>query len=78
MHQRRQVLTGSLQHIDEVVLRVGVVHPTGRQQALHNAGTPGSFLAIGMTRRARSMRFVSHDTSESSRSNGRFWPALAS
>jgi hypothetical protein len=31
------VLADALQYVDEVVVRIDVVQPTGSQQALHNA-----------------------------------------
>jgi hypothetical protein len=37
VHQRRRVLADALQDIDEVVVRVDVVQPTGGRQALHDA-----------------------------------------
>ena len=45
MHQRRRVLTDELQHVDEVVVRIDLVQPIGRQQALYNADVPGAQLS---------------------------------
>jgi hypothetical protein len=38
------VLADSLQHVHEVIRRIYVVQPAGRQQALHNADVPGAQL----------------------------------
>lgn len=44
MHQRRRMLADTLQHIHELIVRVDVVQPTGRQQTLHNADVLGAKL----------------------------------
>ena len=36
------MLTNTLQHIDEIVIRIDVMQPTGDQQALHDANVPGA------------------------------------
>ena len=38
------MLADTLQYVDEVVVRIDVVEPTGRQQALHNADMLGAQL----------------------------------
>jgi hypothetical protein len=45
MHQGRQVLADTLQHVDEVIERVDVVQPAGGQQALQNANVLGAQLS---------------------------------
>jgi hypothetical protein len=68
------MLASALLHIDEVVVRIDVVQPAYRQQALHNpdmlARQLGQlnrqfFLPNGMPRSTRSKWFVSFDTSGS-------------
>lgn len=40
------MLADTLQHVDEVVERIDVVHPTGSQQALHNPDVSGAQLGL--------------------------------
>ena len=42
MYLRRRMLTNTLQHIDEVVVWIDGVQPTGHQQALHDANVLGA------------------------------------
>ena len=45
MHEGRRMLADTLQDVDEVVLRIDIVQPAGRQQALHNADMFGAQLS---------------------------------
>ncbi len=40
------MLADTLQHVDEVVVRIDVVQPIGGQQAMDNANVPGAQLGL--------------------------------
>ena len=42
MYLGGRMLTNALQHIDEIIVRIDVMQPTGDQQALHDANVPGA------------------------------------
>lgn len=76
MHQRRRMLTDTLERIDKVVVRIDIMHTASRDQALDDPNLLGTklcptknqfFLPMGIARRARSRWLVSIATSGSSR-----------